>query len=461
MNKQNKQQKETPKTHNRAIKTTSNCGVYSLYPSDDGKSWKWLRFNSRKNRGGLKDLATLAKKAGFAVNGPITNIGDARLYVETAIQKGILLLPGQEKPQISGQDLFLRDFVRNTMDPKAGLFSWLQGNPDTRDIAITRFSSYESSFRLHGYDVLPAKLKFLEATHDDIERFIRKLRENGESDDIIRNCLQAVRKTYSYAIHELKIASQDPTEKIKVKCRNNKSKRDLLRPHELITLLKELKDRAEHPSSRKKYAKSIYIAVKLMIHTGMREGEVRALKISKLERVLSDKGEQTKIFRIRVDSSWETKTNQPKGTKSGKPRDIYIWEDLAEDLIDLYNDKKSPSGLIFCSASNPDKPFVKDCFESYLYPVLDKMGITEEQRTQRLISVHSFRHGYITYIEARASSFQWHKNIMTVTGHDTESAHSRYMQDNFFMKYRMATLSRDILKEDDLREIYKDALIEN
>lgn len=440
----------------RSAKVVTNCGIYSLYPSEDKKAWKWFRFNSKKNRGGKKDLATTAMKAGFAIKGPITNIGDARLYVETAIQKGLILLPGQDRPKIYGKDLILRDFVRDMMDPEGKLFSWLQGEPKTQ-IGITKFSSYTSAFKRHGYDVLSDKLKFVSATQEDIERFVRKLRELKKSENIISSCIQAIRKTYNYAIHELKITKVDPTENIKIVCKSE-SKRDLMRPYELTALLEELKAKAEHPDPRRKYSKAIYIATKLMIHTGMREGETRALKISQIEKVLSDKGENTKIYRIHIDSSWETKTRKSKSTKSGKPRDAYIWEDLAKDLIDLYNDKKSPSGLIFCSNSNPNQPFVKDCFEKYLYPALKKIGITEQQRERRKISVHSFRHFYITRSEAIASSFQWHKDIMHVTGHDTESAHSRYMQDNFFMAYRMAKLSRDLLKEDDLREIYKDAL---
>ncbi len=48
---------------------------------------------------------------------------------------------------------------------------------------------------------------------------------------------------------------------------------------------------------------------------------------------------------------------------------------------------------------------------------------------------------------------------MNTTGHDTKSAHAKYMHDNFMVAYRMAKLSRDLLAEDDLREVYKDAIL--
>lgn len=442
----------------KKTKTTTNCGLFSLYPSDDGKNWKWFRFNARKNRGGLKDIATIAKKAGFIVTGPITNLVDARSYVESAIEKGVLALPGQDSK--AGSVLLLRDYVKKMMDPKEPLFEWLQGDPKTQ-IRLRRFQSYGSSFKCRGYDLLPEDLKLVEATHDDMERFVRKLRSNGASGDVISNCIQAIRKTYKYAIEELKITKNDPTEKIKV-AHKNESKREILRPYELRELLSVLESHAKEQNSVKSYAKSIYVAVKLMVHSGMREGEVRALGISKIERLLTDKGEQTKIFRIRVDSSWDDTTKTIKTTKSGKARDVFIWEDLAQILIDLYNDVKAPSGLIFCCLTNTSIPLTKNNFTDYVYPALEEIGISKEERTKRRLDIHAFRHWFTSTAEA-LSNFQnqfWHQQLMGEIGHESEAVHSRYMQEGFMKAYCLAKLSRDLLKEDDYREIYQDALLD-
>ena len=440
----------------KASKTTTNCGSFSLYPSSDGKAWKWFRFNGSKNRGGMKDIATIAKKAGYFIDGPITNLVDARTYVETAIEKGLVNLPGEENKATSS--LILRDYVKKMMNPEEALFDWLQGDPETK-ISLRRFQSYGSSFKCHGYDALPKDLKLKETTQEEIERFVRKLRSSGKvSEEVVNNCLQAVKKTCLYAVKELKAIRKDPTEGVKVSYKSkSKSEMDLLRTHELIQLLTILEQHANEKSKSRLYAKSIYIAVKLMIHTGMREGEVRALKISKIQRVPSDKGEPTKIFRIRVDSSWDDTTKKIKTTKSGKPRDVFIWEDLAQLLIDLYNDVKAPSGLIFCCLTNPSIPLTKNNFTDYVYSALREMGISEEQRKERKIHIHTLRHIFITRSEVL--SFM-HKDIMTATGHDTESAHSLYMHYSFKNAYRMAKLSRDILKVDDDEEEYKDALLD-
>lgn len=444
----------------RAKRTTTNCELFSLYPSPDGKYWKWFRFNAPKNRGGKKDIAILAKKAGFIINGPITNVLDARKYVETAIEKGVIQIPGTEALEgiRNASNIKLRNFVTKMMNPDEDLFNWLQGDPKTR-ISLRRFKSYASSFKLHGYDAIPENLTLVAATQEDIERFVRKMRSSSCSDNIVSNCFQAVRKAYLYAIKELKIIRKDPTDGIKISYRSN-SERDLLRPYELIALLSNLKEKAENSeNSKRSYAKSIYVAVKLMIHTGMREGEVRALRISKVERLLSDQGEPTKIFRIKVDSSWEEMTHSLKPPKNGKARDVFIWEDLAKMLFDLYEENKSPKGFIFCCLTNTSIPLVKNNFTDYVYPALREIGISEEKRIERKITMHSFRHFFITRAEAM-SSYLWHKEIMDTTGHETETAHSVYMQYNFLAAYYKARLSRDILKEDNLKEIYKDAIVE-
>ena len=442
----------------KSTRTTCNCGLFSLCPAPDGKSWKWFRFNTRKDRGGRKDIATIAKKAGFEISGPITNLGDARLYVETAIGKGLVRLPGQED---SGSSLIiLRDFVKKMLVPDGELYTWLQGDPKTQ-IRLRRFQSYVSSFKCHGYDALPEKLKLTETTKEDISRYVRTLRSGGASDNVTHNCLQAVKKVCKYAVEELKLIKTDPTEGIKVSCKSD-STRDIYRTYELKKLLSVLEKHAKENNSKRTYAKSIYIAIRLMILTGMRQGEVRALKISKIERLLSDQGEETRIFRIRVDSSWDETSKTIKTTKSGKSRDVFIWEDLAQLLIDLYNDVKAPSGLIFCCLTDTSIPLTKNNFTDYVYPALREIGISDEQRKSRRLTLHGLRHYFVTQLEARSFlQSQWHKEIMDVTGHDTEAAHAVYMQENFLAAYCMAKLSRDLLEENSLRDIYKDALINN
>ena len=109
----------------KAKRTTTNCELFSLYPSPDGTFWKWFRFNSQKNRGGKKDIAIIARKAGFIVNEPITNVLDARMYVETAIEKGLLQVPGSDP--LGGMknacNIKLRNFVIRMMDPEYYLSS--------------------------------------------------------------------------------------------------------------------------------------------------------------------------------------------------------------------------------------------------------------------------------------------------------------------------------------------------
>ena len=442
-------------TRKKFERSTTNCGIYSLYPSDDKKAWKWFRFNGTSaDRGGKKDIATYARLAGFVIDGPITNLPHAKMYVDEAIRQKKVELPGAKKSQTDNP--VLRDYVRVLMNPESELYSWLQGDPKSA-IGLKRFKSYCSSFKLHGYDALPEDLALLNTTTDDIKAYLRKVRIKKNSEEVEFNCLQAVRKVFNYAIEERRILKEDPTKGITVH-RKKRIDREILLPEELRELLSVLKKESESADNRS-YSKRIYVAVNLMIHTGMRSGEIRALRIGKVTRVFFRK-KPSKIFRIRVDSNWDDGTKSVKATKTDKPNYTYIWEDLAQMLFELYDEHLNPNGFIFPS-DNPEMPIDKSIFYDYVYPALGRIGISDDERIERNIDIHSIRSFYITQAEALDKIRNGHKDIMESTGHVTESAHSRYIQRSFLSAYRMACLSRDLLKEDDLEEIYKDSLLED
>lgn len=430
---------------------------FSIYPTSDGTAWKSFRFNADvANRGGMKSIAEAARRAGYIITDPITNKLKAIEYVKAAISKGIIKKP--QKNTTSGPNPVLRDFVRDLMQSDSKLFKWLQGDPRTA-IGLKRFKSYCSSFKLHGYDALPAELTVSEATKDDMKSYLRTVRSETKSEEVEFNCLQAVRKTYSYAKDELRIAEFDPTEGLKVK-RKSRIEREILLPDELRALLAELElEAASDTESRRAYSKRIYVAVWLMVHTGMRGGEIRALRIEKVKRLYHLK-KPTKIFKLRVDSNWDDGTQSIKPPKNNKPRPVYVWEDTAKMLLDLYDEHRNPNGFIFPGNLNPERPIDKSLFYDYVYRAMRTIGISDDERVERHIDMHSIRSFYITQAEAIAM-YQHHKEIMDNTGHLTEAAHSRYVQYTFLKAYHMACLSRDLLKEDEMEEVCKDALVED
>lgn len=434
----------------------TNCGAFSIYPAQDGNSWKVFRFHSDGPGRGRRSIEKAAISAGFKIDGPITNARLARQYVDEAIRLGVVEVP--QKNSSSGPNPVLRDFVRDLMKPDSKLFSWLQGDPKTA-IGVKRFRSYCSSYKLHGYDALPADLTISKATNDDMKSYLRNVRSNTKSEEVEFNCLQAVRKAYSYAKDELKIVRSDPTAGLKVK-RKPRIEREILMPDELRALLDELRRESEADlDSARTYSKRIYVAVGLMVHSGMRGGEIRALRVEKVKRLYHLK-KPTKIFRIRVDCNWDDGTQSLKPPKNGKPRSVYVWEDTAKMLLDLYDEHRNPNGFIFPCNLNPERPIDKSLFYDYVYRAMRTIGISDDDRDERNIDIHSIRSFYITQAEAIAM-YQHHREIMDTTGHLTEAAHSRYVQYTFLKAYHMACLSRDLLKEDEMEEVCKDALVED
>ncbi len=460
-----------------------NCGLYTLIPSEDGKYWEYFRFTPKGaaagRRGGKKSLTKLARKTHYDIDEgitlPITNLHVAQDCVDRAIQAGLFEdaicgnTPDDKNP-------ILRDFVLEMMDPHAKLFEWLQGDPKTK-IGIKRFKSYASSFRVHGYDSLPDNLTLRQADKDDISDFMRNVRihidnvriekakknpnsKQRTSNDAENNCLQAVRKSYLYAMEGLKIVNSDPTEDIRVIAKK-RIERDILLPEELRALLDELRLYSRTEPNRP-YSYKMYVLCSLLTHSGMREGEARALRIEKISRVYvrrKKKEKPTRFFKIRVDTNWDDETKALKSTKSDEAHNVYIWEDLAKELIDLYHTHENPLGLIFSSNSDFTRPVDKSVIYDYVYRAMRAIGISDAERRERNIDMHSIRAFYITQAEALAMN-QRHREIMKETAHRTEAAHSRYIQHSFLSAYQLARLSRDLLKEEDLEEVYKDALVE-
>jgi len=116
--------------------------------------------------------------------------------------------------------------------------------------------------------------------------------------------------------------------------------------------------------------------------TGMRLGEILALKY-----------EMVQPYFITVAYSWSD-TDLLKCPKTGKTRKIPIPENLYRFLHSL-NKGRQPSDFIF---SHGNKPINHKAVYKQFYKALDKIGIRQEQRKNRNLTFHSYRHGFNTML---------------------------------------------------------------
>lgn len=168
------------------------------------------------------------------------------------------------------------------------------------------------------------------------------------------------------------------------------------------------------------------LANKLSYYTGMRMGEIRALR-------LCDIGTD----RIYVNNSYN-KREGLKCCKNGEKREVFIPEDIRQELIKY--GMKNPFGLgdegyIFFGLK-PNVPIDGKIWLREFNEVKNILGIEREN-----ITFHSWRHMFITIMSNTVPA----KKLQQVTGHKTEEMielYSDHHQENVFKE-----LSEEVMKQ--------------
>lgn len=101
---------------------------------------------------------------------------------------------------------------------------------------------------------------------------------------------------------------------------------------------------------------------------------------------------------------------------------------VKEALLDIMPE----SGYIF--SFTQDKPITPQRLTEALYRALEHLGISKEQRIERNITFHSFRHYFVTYLRGKGIS---DVEITSITGQKTSSViddYTRFDKILFFLK---------------------------
>ena len=124
------------------------------------------------------------------------------------------------------------------------------------------------------------------------------------------------------------------------------------------------------------------IAILIAYHTGMRLGEIRALRVCDIHE-----------NRISVQYSWSSKKNRRKSTKNGEIGDIPILPSLYNEILVYIRQKKILKlDALLLPGKKPEKPFDSVQIRKNFHEMLEKIGIDNETRKNRGIVIHSFRH---------------------------------------------------------------------
>jgi integrase len=150
-----------------------------------------------------------------------------------------------------------------------------------------------------------------------------------------------------------------------------------------------------------------YVLNKLAACTGMRHGELLGLRREFVHEGYIDVCAQYTCYGY-------------GDVKTHKPRNIPIPSGLRRDLELLMRD--NGEGYLF-SRDGGKNPVSRGYVYKSLYEALDRIGIDEDARKARNLSMHGWRHFFnTTLLMANVSD----SKVMSITGHTTENMKNRY-----------------------------------
>lgn len=154
-----------------------------------------------------------------------------------------------------------------------------------------------------------------------------------------------------------------------------------------------------------------YLANLLAMCTGLRSGEIRALRKQDLGRDC-----------LYIRHSW-SRTDGLKSTKNGEARVVQLpFTPVASKLMELAESNPFTSGMeaFVFYATVPGQPIEGDVFRDGLRNALESIGMKREEAAGYCF--HSWRHFYASYMKDRISE----KLLQSQTGHKTLSMLEHY-----------------------------------
>lgn len=239
-------------------------------------------------------------------------------------------------------------------------------------------------------------------TIGDIEKFIITQMKRGISNSTINQYISILKIVFNEA-YRLDDIKKNPIENMKSLHEENKVK-GVLTDTQVTALFNP--DRAEEVWHNKIY----YLINLVASQTGMRQGEIMALKISNIEE-----------DHIKVCHSWDRKYGL-KLPKNNKERVTVITKELFIELQKLIEQNNYVGEYIF-SLKKGIKPINHQAINNNFYKALKAIGITEDERKERNITFHSWRHYYNSYLIKKGVS---ENIIQSIMGHSNDGKMTKH-----------------------------------
>jgi len=310
----------------------------------------------------------------------------ARQYVDNLLSRGLLISGPEITFENYAKDWWVWDkckYVNNIIATGGSI------SRDYADIARGYLTKY----------ILPQfgkmKLSSIKARH--IENWRIELREKHNlSIGTINNIYSILRKMLNEA-ERLDYITSNPIHKIKP-FKKPKIQKGLLTPEEVRKVFDE-----SYWNNRIHYAVNL-----LSASTGLRLGEALALQCGHVHESYID-----------VIYSLSRKYGL-KETKTRSVRFVPMPSRVAEYLLEFKN--KNIQGFVFSETGGKTPIYYRSVTDG-LYKVLNEIGISENERKERNISFHSWRHFFNSLLRGKGIA---DTKIQKLTGHKTQAMVDHY-----------------------------------
>lgn len=355
-------------------------------------------------------VSSLRKRIGSTDRTPIRTRDEAVLIVSKAIELGV---------------------IGNNIDPCFIQYAadyWSMDGQRVKDVLLEDENALSANYvrnmgqliENHISDIIGKTRKISSIRRTDIDKIKREMLQKGLSAETVRKGLKSVSQPLAYAVREGLIPS-NPAEGITVrdngKSQSTRGCYSYAQVQSLIAYLKKHKDDSL-------VAEELLLACELASRTGLRLGELQAMKKGCISFTESEIGSKPAL--IEISESWATRTGA-KTTKSKKSRTVPCPEWLALQLLSF--SEKCPykkNDLIFWGQV-PGKPVSEHTIRDNLHEALKDIGEEKDEQGMTL-GFHSFRHFFNTTV--RQSGILNDVKLRAIVGHENVSMSDHYTHSN-------------------------------
>lgn len=327
------------------------------------------------------------------------------------IQEGLLpkLLESKTKKNLrkKKEEPLFSEYILNFWDYENSWYFKRERELKGRNLTESYSKNQGKSFENHCLSLIPKGLKLKDFTVELMETIQFDMREKGLAGRTINEATNSIKKAlgeaYKHGDIDIDIASKLTGVK------NDTKQRGILTEEEGKKLLKYLKT-STTPNTFERWK---YLICAIGYYTGMRVGEIEALKDEDLD---------IEKNLIHVRHNWSNVSGL-KTTKNGKTRKTFPISPILMKEIREYSKLNKDKTFIFSAKKSNEKPISRNEIDKVFNNALNSIGISEEKRKERVIVFHSLRHGFVSNALASGVSFD---NVEKGVGHLTKSMTEHY-----------------------------------